>query len=185
MQPLIIVVLVLLLAGGIGLIFLYNALVRSRQMANNAWSQIDVQLQRRHDLIPNLVETVKGYMKHEQETLDKVISARSIAINAKTVPEKAQAESMLGQAITGLFGVVESYPELKANGVMIELQEELSTTENKISYARLYYNNVTTRYNTMLETIPTAYMAGIGGFKPRELFEIEDPAVRLAPKIAF
>jgi LemA protein len=185
MQPVIIAILAVLMVGAISLIFLYNALVRGRQMATNAWSQIDVQLQRRHDLVPNLVETVKGYMKHEQETLDKVIQARAAAINARTVPEKAQAESMLGQAITGLFGVVEAYPDLKADSVMRELQEELSTTENKISYSRLYYNDVTTRYNTMLETIPTAFMAGIGGFKPRDLFEIEDPAVREAPKVAF
>ncbi len=179
------ITLIILLIIGIALIFMFNGLVRARQLTVNAWSQIDVQLQRRHDLIPNLVETVKGYMKHEQETLDKVIQARSQALAARTISEKAEAESSLGRALSGLFGIVESYPELKADSVMANLQEELSATENKISYARMYYNDVTTQYNTKLEVFPTVFLASMGGFKPRELFEIEDPAARVAPKVSF
>ncbi len=175
-------VLVLLLFVAIGM---YNSLVSLRQQTGNAWAQIDVQLKRRYDLIPNLVETVKGYMKHESETLEKVIQARNMALQAKTVKEKGQAESAVGAALTGIFGLAESYPDLKANENMLSLQEELKSTENKIAFARQYYNDIVTTYNTKTETFPSSIFAGMGGFKPKELFEIEEPAQREAVQVKF
>jgi LemA protein len=151
----------------------------------NGFSQIDVQLKRRHDLIPNLVETVKGYMKFEQETLEKVISARNLALKASSVAEKANAETQITTALNGLFAVAEAYPDLKSSSNMLQLQEELSSTENKIAFARQYYNDIVTRYNTRIETFPASIFAGAGGFKERELFEIEDPAQREPVKVSF
>ncbi|MEW5884999.1 MAG: LemA family protein [Armatimonadota bacterium] len=175
----ILVVLLLILFG------MYNGLVRLRQETNNAWSQIDVQLKRRHDLIPNLVETVKGYMQYEQETLEKVIQARNHAVAAGNIREKAEAENALTRALGGLFALAENYPELKASENMLQLQEELRSTENKIAYARQYYNDVVTEYNTKLEQVPTNIIASMFSFKKRELFEIDAPEEREPVKVQF
>lgn len=184
MNPLFIIVavLVLILFGAIGL---YNGLVIARQRSVNAWAQIEVQLKRRYDLIPNLVETVKAYMAHEKDTLERVIQARNQALAAKTVGEKANAEAAVGAALTGLFGLAEAYPDLKSSDNMLNLQNELRGTEDKISFARQYYNDATTAYNTKIETFPSSIFASAGGFKPRELFLIEDPAHREAVKVQF
>lgn len=179
---LIIGILVVLLVWAIAL---YNGLVSLRQQTSNAWAQIDVQLKRRYDLIPNLVETVKGYMKHESETLTKVIEARNMALRAQTVGEKATAEAAVGAALTGIFGLTEAYPDLKANENMLSLQEELKSTENKIAFARQYYNDMVTRYNIKIETFPSSIFANAGGFKPKELFELEDVAAREPVKVSF
>lgn len=161
----------------------YNRLVALRQQTMNAWSQIDVQLKRRYDLIPNLVETVKGYMKHEQDTLERVIQARNRAVQATGVHEKAAAESQVAAALGGFFALAESYPELRSNENMLSLQEELKSTENKISFARQYYNDSVTQYNTRIESFPDSIFAG--SFKPRELFEIDDAAAREPVKVSF
>lgn len=177
-----IVVVVLLVLYGIAT---YNGLVSLRKQVDNAFGQIDVQLKRRYDLIPNLVETVKGYMKYEQETLDKVIQARNRALSAGSVSEKAAADTQVTQALGGIFALSEAYPDLKANQNMLSLQEELKSTENKIAFARQYYNDIVTSYNTRTETFPSSIFANAGGFKPRDLFEIEDPAQRENVKVQF
>ncbi len=163
----------------------YNMLVRLRQEVQNAWSQIDVQLKRRHDLIPNLVESVKGYMAHERHTLENVTKARNqaVSVNASDLKEKAQAENMLTQTLRSLFAVVERYPDLKANQNVLALQEELTSTENRISFARQFYNDQAMRLNTAIETVPTNVVATSGGFKKVEFFEIEDPVHREAPQV--
>lgn len=176
------VLLIGIIAYGIGQ---YNSLVSLRRQTGNAFAQIDVQLKRRYDLIPNLVETVKGYMKHEGDTLERVIQARNRAISAGSVDEKAKAEGQLTSALNGIFALSESYPELRSNQNMLSLQEELKSTENKISFARQYYNDIITRYNTALETFPSSIFANMGGFKPKELFEIEDPVQRENVKVSF
>jgi LemA protein len=183
-MPLIILLVVIALVV-IYAIAQYNGLVALRRQTGNAFAQIDVQLKRRYDLIPNLVETVKGYMKFEQETLEKVIQARNRAISANTVGDKAAAEGQLTSALNGFFALAEAYPDLKANQNMLSLQEELKSTENKISFARQYYNDIVTRYNTMLETFPSSIFANMGGFKPKDLFEIEDAAERENVKVSF
>jgi LemA protein len=149
----------------------YNGLVSSRNMVKNAWSQIDVQLKRRYDLIPNLVEVVKDYMSYEQETLEKVIKARQAAIEVSGVKAQAQAENQLTASLRQLFALAENYPQLKANENVGKLQEELTTTENKISFARQHYNDSVMRYNTKLQTIPTNLIAGMFNFMPEEFFE--------------
>ncbi len=169
----------------IGFIAMYNGLVSLRQQVKNAFAQIDVQLKRRYDLIPNLVETVKGYMKFEQETLEKVIQARNMALGATSVKDKAAAEGQVTQALGGFFALAESYPDLKANTNMLSLQEELKSTENKVAFARQYYNDIVTAYNTKIETFPSAIIAGAGGFKPADVFEIEAPVEREAVKVQF
>jgi LemA protein len=163
----------------------YNGLVALRNRARNAWSQVDVQLKRRHDLIPNLVETVKGYMQHEREVLENVTRARQQAISASSVAETANAENMLTQTLRSLFAVAESYPDLKANQNMLALQEELASTENKIAFARQFYNDQVMAFNTRIEQFPWSLLADMYGFKPMEFFEIEEPAHREAPKVAF
>lgn len=178
----IIVVLVLILFGAIAM---YNGLVVARQRSMNAWAQIEVQLKRRYDLIPNLVETVKGYMAHEKDTLERVIQARNMALSAKTVSEKATADAAVGAALTGIFGLAEAYPDLKSSANMLNLQDELRGTEDKISFSRQYYNDATTAYNTKIETFPSSLFASAGGFKPRELFLVEDPAQREPVKVQF
>jgi LemA protein len=175
-----IAILLIIVFASIGI---YNNLVSLRQQTSNAWGQIDVQLKRRYDLIPNLVETVKGYMKFEQETLEKVIQARNMALGARTPGEKANAEQQVTSSLNGLFAIAEQYPDLKANQNMLSLQEELKSTENKIAFARQYYNDVVTSYNTKLQTFPSMIFAG--GFKPRELFELDEPAAREAVKVQF
>lgn len=175
-----ILVLIALFVAG-----LYNSLVRLRQQVKNAWSQIDVQLKRRYDLIPNLVETAKGYLKHERETLEAVVKARQMAIDASTVKDQIAAENMLTSTLRSLFAVAEAYPDLKANQNMIALQEELASTENKIGFARQFYNDQVMHYNTRRETFPTVLLAGMFGFGPEEFFEIELEAERAAPKVQF
>ncbi|HUV37374.1 MAG TPA: LemA family protein [Patescibacteria group bacterium] len=164
---------------------LYNTLVRLRKRCDNGWAQIDVQLKRRYDLIPNLIETAKGYLKHEREVLENVTKARQQAINASGVKDQAQAENMLTSTLRSLFAVAENYPDLKANTNMLALQEELVSTENKISFARQHYNDTVMIYNTRTETVPSNIIAGMFGFKPREFFELEDVAQREAPKVDF
>jgi LemA protein len=175
----VLILLAVVLAG------MYNSLVRLRQQVKNAWSQIDVQLKRRYDLIPNLVETAKGYIKHERETLEAVIKARQVAIDASSVKDQAKAENMLTSTLRSLFAVAEAYPDLKANQNMLALQEELSSTENKIGFARQFYNDQVMRYNTQRETFPTVLFAGMFNFGPEEFFEVELAAEREAPKVQF
>lgn len=167
------------------LVVTYNGLIALRNQVRNAWHQIDVQLKRRHDLIPNLVSTVKGVMSFEQETLEKVIQARNTAISAQGVAETAQAEQGLTQALGKLFALSEAYPELKSNQNALQLQEELTATENKIAFARQFYNDLVMRFNTAQEVFPTNLMASTLGFKVAESFEVtalerETPAVDLS-----
>jgi len=158
------------------LIATYNRLVAGRNRADNAWSQIDVQLRRRYDLIPNLVETVKGYAKHEKETFENVTRARQQGIAASTVGEQAQAENMITQALRQLLAVVENYPELKANQNFLALQEELTATEGRIAFARQFYNDLVLTYNNSVQQFPSNVVAGMFSFSTREYFEIEEGA---------
>jgi LemA protein len=175
----VVVLLVLWLIAG------YNGLVALKNRVKNAWAQIDVQLKRRHDLIPNLVETCKGYMKHEKEVLENVTKARQQAVDVSGVANQAQAENMLSQTLKSLFAVAEAYPDLKANENMMSLQEELSSTENKIAFARQHYNDSAMRFNTKTEQFPTNVIAGMFRFEPAEFFEIEEPEEREAPEVKF
>ncbi len=163
----------------------YNSLVTLKQRVKNAWSQIDVQLQRRFDLIPNLVETVKGYMGHESEVLEKVTSLRTSWANANTVHEKSELDNELSGALRTIMAVSENYPDLKANENFSQLQEELQNTENKISFSRQFYNDTTTKYNTKLELFPSNVIAGMFGFKSEELFEAESDEARKNVKVDF
>jgi LemA protein len=168
------------------IIGLFNSLVRLRNQVKNAWSQIDVQLKRRYDLIPNLIETVRGYMKHERETMEAVTKARQQAINVTSgVLDQAKAENMLSQTLRSLFAVAENYPDLKANQNFLALQEELTSTENKISFARQFYNDSTMNYNNKIQMFPSNVIAGMFAFKQAEFFEIEVAAQREAPKVQF
>lgn len=180
-------VVFLVLIVGVALWFMgaYNGLIRFRNEVKNAWAQIDVQLKRRHDLIPNLVETVKGYAGHEKETFERVVQARSQAVNANTVPEQAQAESMLSGALGRMMLLVENYPDLKANQNFLALQEELTSTENKLGFARQFYNDSVMKYNTKIQSIPTNIVAGMFNFGEEPFFEIEDQAQREAPQVKF
>jgi LemA protein len=172
------------------LVFMYNGLVRLRNMVDEAWNQISVQLKRRHDLIPNLVNAVKGYREFEQETLTKVIDARNAAVSAQAAgpaaaAQSAQAENMLSGMLRQLFALVENYPQLKANENVMQLQEELTTTENQIGFSRQHYNSVVREYNTSIQTFPNALLAGLFGFRLRDYFQIEEadaavPAVDLS-----
>ena len=168
-----------------GLVGIYNSLVQKRIRCREAWSQIDVQLKRRHDLIPNLVETVKGYAAHEKDTLERVIQARNQAVSARGVRQQAEAENVLTGALRQLFALSESYPNLKANENFAQLQEELTSTENKIAFARQHYNDSTAVYNTARETFPNNLMANAFSFQRQEYFEIENPAAREAPQVKF
>ena len=152
----------------------YNRLVRARNNIDNAWAQIDVQLRRRYDLIPNLVETVKGYAAHERQTFEAVTAARAQGINASGVAEQAQAENMLTGALKSLFAVAEAYPQLKANENFLNLQEELSGTEGRIAYARQFYNDSVLKLNTRIQSFPSNILANMFGFTPREYFEGDD-----------
>lgn len=156
------------------LISTYNALVKLRNRIENAWAQIDVQLKRRYDLIPNLVETVKGYASHERETLEQVTQARNMAVSATGPAQQAQAENMLTGALKSLFAVSEAYPDLKANQNFLELQEELTGTEGRIAYARQFYNDTVYTYNTKIQSFPTNLIAGVFNFTEREYFEADD-----------
>jgi LemA protein len=167
------------------IISIYNSLVGLRNQVDNSWSQIDVQLKRRHDLIPNLVETAKGYMQHERGTFEAITNARSQAMNARTVPEAAKAEGALGQALSQFLLVVENYPELKANQNFLAVQEELSSTENKISFSRQNYNDQVLFFNNKTQMFPSNVVAGMFNFTKRDFFELEAPAEREVPKVSF
>jgi LemA protein len=162
----------------------YNGLVRLRNRIDNAWSQIDVQLQRRHDLIPNLVETVKGYAAHERETLERVVQARNQAVSAQGPAAQGQAENVLTGALRQLFAVAEAYPDLKANQNFLNLQEELTSSEDRVAYARQFYNDTVLKYNNKIQTIPSNVIAGMFSFQEREYFEGEEEA-RSVPRVQF
>ena len=161
----------------------YNSLITLRNQVTNGWKQIDIQLKRRHDLIPNLVNTVRGQMQFEQETLEKVIQARNSAISATGVADSAAKENVLSSALTKLFALVENYPTLKSNENVKQLQEELTSTENKISFARQFYNDVATKFNTAQQVFPANLIASMFNFKPSELFEIQAAAEREVPSV--
>ncbi len=164
---------------------MYNSLIRLRNQVKNAWSQIDVQLKRRHDLIPNLIEAVKGYMVHERETLQNITNARTQAMSATTIEDKSKAELKLTDAMTKFNLVVENYPDLKANQNFLSLQEELSSTENKISFSRQNYNDQVLYYNNKIEMFPSNILAGMFNFAKEAFFELEDKGERAVPKVSF
>jgi len=166
------------------LIALYNRFVVLRNRIEGSWAQVDVQLKKRYDLVPNLVETVKGYAKHEREVFEKVTEARSKAISAQNVADQGEAENLLTGALKSLFAVAEAYPELKANVNFLQLQEELSAIENKIAYARQHFNDVVLAFNTQRQKFPDNIVAGMMGLVARDYFEIEE-AAREAPKVSF
>jgi LemA protein len=178
-----IILLVVLALVALWVVGAYNSLIGLKNQVANAWKQIDVQLKRRHDLIPNLVGTVKGAMEFERSTLEAVISARNKAVSASGVRATAQAEGELSQALGRFFAVAEAYPELKSNQNVLQLQEELTSTENKIGFARQLYNDVATQYNTKQAQIPTNFVAGLAKATPAELWAIEDAAERAVPKV--
>ena len=179
------IVLAIIVIIVIAIIAMYNGLVSAKVKVDNAWSQIDVQLQRRFDLIPNFVETVKGYAAHESETLEKVTQLRTSWANAGTVAEKAELDNQLSGALKTIMAVSESYPELKANQNFSELSEELRNTENKISFSRQFYNDSVTMYNQKLQLFPSNIIAGMFNFTPRELFTAESDEARKNVKVDF
>lgn len=183
-------IILLVIAAGLLLVILYvigayNVFVGLRNQVDNAWSQIDVQLKRRHDLIPNLIETAKGYVKHERGTLEAVTNARAQAMGAKTVADTAKAEGALGDALSKFMLVVESYPDLKANQNFLVIQEELSSTENKIAFARQAYNDQAMFFNNRIQMFPSNIVAGIFSFTKRDFFEVSAAAEREVPKVSF
>jgi LemA protein len=181
------IILVLGVIALIALFFIaqYNRLIRLNITVDESLAQIEVQLKRRADLIPNLVETVKGYAKHEQSTFDAVVTARAKATTASTVPDMAAADGALTQALRGLLAVAEAYPDLKASSNFLSLQEELSTTENKVAFARQFYNDTVRALNTAVKTIPTSFFVGFAKITEREFYEVEDPQDRKTPKVTF
>lgn len=176
-------ILAILAVLGIWLAVSYNGLVFLKNQTLNGWKQIDVQLKRRHDLIPNLVESVKGIMQFEQTTLTRVIEARNKAISAEGVSRKAEEENVLSGALRQLFALVENYPDLKSNENVTKLQEELVSTENRIGFARQFYNDIATKFNIAQQKFPVNTVAGAFGFKPAELFEISDASEKEPPKV--
>jgi LemA protein len=180
-----IVLIVLIVIVVFYLISIYNSLVALRNQVKNAWSQIDVQLKRRHDLIPNLIETVKGYVKHERDTLENITKYRSQAMGAGTIAEKSKAEGLLSGALGQLNVVVENYPDLKANQNFLSLQEELTSTENKISFSRQSYNDQVLFYNNKIEMFPSNIIAGMFKFVKEVFFELEDKKEKEVPKVSF
>ena len=177
-----IIALALVLIVGV---FMYNRLIRSRNILNEAWSGIDVQLKRRHDLIPNIIETVKGYVKHERKVFEEITNLRSQLTRTATIPEKGQLENSFSQALKSIFALAEAYPDLKANKNFIELQQTLANTEDQIQLARRYYNGAARDYNTMVESFPSNIMARIFGFLKAEFFEIELAIEREVPGVKF
>jgi LemA protein len=171
----------------IAFVAIYNGLVRLRNQVKNAWAQIDVQLKRRHDLIPNLVEMVKGYMKYERETLEAITKARTVAQQATSAgpAERGKVEGELSSALNRLLAVVERYPDLKASQNFMALQEELTSTENKISFSRQFYNDSVMKYNNQTQMFPSSAVASMAGFKPGEFFEVTVAAEKEAPKVSF
>lgn len=170
------IILIIIIAIIAFIISTYNSLVQSKMKVDNAWSQIDVQLQRRFDLIPNFVETVKGYMKHEQETFEKIAALRTSWANTTNIEDKVQLNNQLSSTLKTIMAISENYPELKANENFIKLSEELNNTENKISYSRQFYNDTVTMYNTKLQVFPSNIIAGMFNFTSRELFKSNDEA---------
>jgi LemA protein len=181
----ILVILGLMAVVVLAFVVIYNGLISLKNRVKNAWAQIDVQLKRRYDLIPNLVETVKGYASHEKAVFENVTKARAAAINATGVANQAQAENMLSGALKSLFAVVENYPDLKASQNFMMLQEELSGTESKIAYARQFYNDSVMEYNIRIQTIPYNIIASLSKFKEAEMFEVAAAEQREAPKVSF
>jgi len=181
----IILAILILLVGSF--VYLYNRLVTLKNRVDNAWSQIEVQLKRRHDLIPNLVETVQGYVEHERETLEKVTKARQQAVDVDpdNMEQLAESENFLTDTLRSLFAVTEDYPDLKANENFLELQEELTSTEDRISFARQHYNDSVMRYNETQEHIPYNLIVSCGNFGKRDYFEIEDPTEKETPEVEF
>jgi len=179
------VLLVIIVVLALWAVSMYNSLVRYRNEISNSWAQIDVQLKRRTDLIPNLVETVKGYASHERETLERVIQARNMAVNATNLEDRVQGENMLSGALKSLFAVAEQYPDLKANQNFLALQEELTSTENKVAFARQFYNDRVLTYNNQRETFPSNIIAGMFNFEQKPFFEVVTPEERQAPKVSF
>jgi len=181
----IIIVLAVIALVAVFFVIQYNRLIRLNITAEEAWSQIEVQLQRRADLIPNLVETVKGYAKHEQSTFDAVVAARAKATTASSVADTAAADGMLTQALRGLLAVAEAYPDLKASTNFAALQDELATTENKVAFSRQFYNDTVRQLNTAIKTVPTNFFAGFAKVSEREFYEVEDPQDREVPNVKF
>jgi len=181
----VIIIVVLLALPVLFVIGIYNALIRLRNQVDNAWSQIDVQLKRRHDLIPNLVETAKGYMQHERATFEAITDARSKAMGARSVSEASKTEGALGEALSKFMLVVENYPDLKANQNFLAVQEELTSTENKISFSRQSYNDQVLFFNNKIQMFPSNIIAGMFNFAKRDFFEIETDAEREVPKVSF
>ena len=179
------IILIIIAVIILAIIGLYNSLVTLRMQVQNAWSQIDVQLQRRFDLIPNFVETVKGYVTHEKETLEKITALRTSWANATTVQDKADLDNQLSASLKTIMAVSENYPELKANENFMQLSEELRNTENKIAFSRQYYNDTTTNYNTKLQVFPSNIIANMFGFKPSDLFKTENEEARKNVKVDF
>ncbi len=181
------IIIALAVVGLLVLFFIaqYNRLIRLNIAVDESFAQIEVQLKRRADLIPNLVETVKGYAAHEQSTFDAVVSARAKATTASGVADVAAADGMLTQALRGLLAVAEAYPDLKASSNFLSLQEELSTTENKVAFARQFYNDNVRNLNTAVKTIPTSFFAGFAKVTEREFYEVTDPQDRNVPKVTF
>jgi len=179
------IILIILAVVAVFVVGIYNGLVQLRNRCDNSWAQVDVQLRRRYDLIPNLVETVKGYAQHEKETFQKVTEARAQALNAGNVQEQGQAENMLTGALKSLFAVSESYPELKANQNFMMLQEELAGTESKIAYSRQFYNDTVMKFNTKQQVFPSNIIANMFNFQEKEYFEIEEPEAKEPVKVKF
>lgn len=179
------IILIVIVVVVMALISMYNDLVTSKTKVDNAWSQIDVQLQRRFDLIPNFVETVKGYMNHESETFEKIAALRTSWANATSIKDKAEIDNQISGTLKTIMAVSENYPELKANQNFSDLSEELRNTENKISFSRQFYNDTVTRYNTKIQTIPTNIIAGMFGFTARDLFKAESDEARKNVKVDF
>ena len=180
--------LLIVIAVGLFIVYAiiqYNRLVRLNVQVDEAFAQIEVQLRRRADLIPNLVETVKGYASHEREALEKVVQARAASTTASTLPAIAAADGALTNALRGLLAVAEAYPDLKASANFLQLQEELATTENKVSFARQFYNETVRTLNTAVKTIPTSFFVGLAKVGAREFYEVDDPAARNAPNVKF
>lgn len=179
------IILIVIVVLIVAIISIYNGLVQSKIKVDNAWSQIDVQLQRRFDLIPNFVETVKGYATHEKETFEKIAQLRTSWANTQSVAEKADIDNQLSTALKTIMAVSENYPELKANQNFSDLSEELRNTENKISFSRQFYNDTVTMYNTKLQVFPSNIIAGMFNFTPRELFKAENDEARKNVKVDF
>jgi len=180
-----IVVLIVLAIIVIWFIAIYNRLVGLRNNVEASWKQVDVQLQKRYDLVPNLVETVKGYAKHEKEVFERVTEARASCINASGAKAQGEAENMLTGALKSLFAVAEAYPDLKANQNFLMLQQELANIENKVAYSRQHYNDVVRAYNTLQQQFPANLVAGMASCRAADYFEVEEPAAREAPKVSF